>query len=204
MDLFAWFRKRRPDPGPGRACGLHRRQCRVPDAEGTLRIFARARRALPKVLFREPEFQAAIETARWRAFPLGLAMVAEMVEGVLRAHVGEQRRAAHEALSDIVLDVFDRYPVPAALGADEWREHRAELARRLQLAGLHAPKRAMDIPEQWAQTYFDLMPIHEKLRSRDFPTTRNYLRVAMCNIHDEFSERLDVPAVTSSLSGATV
>ena len=59
----------------------------------------------------------------------------------------------------------------------------------------------MDIPEQWAQTYFDLMPIHEKLRGRDFPTTRNYLRVTMCNIHDEFSERLDVPAVMSALSG---
>ena len=57
----------------------------------------------------------------------------------------------------------------------------------------------MDIPEQWAQTYFDLMPIHEKLRARDFPTTRNYLRVSLCNIHDEFVERLDVPAVMASL-----
>lgn len=154
-----------------------------------------------KVLFREPEFHAAVEVSRWRAYPLGLAMVGEMVEGILREHVGEQRRAMHEAVSEIVLDVFDRYPVPTALSADEWREHRAELAHRLQLAGMHAPKRAMDIPEQWAQTYFDLMPIHEKLRVRDFPTTRNYLRVAMCNIHDEFSERLDVPAVVSSLSG---
>ena len=38
-----------------------------------------------KVLFREPEFQAAVEESRWRAYPLGLAMVAELVEGVLRA-----------------------------------------------------------------------------------------------------------------------
>ena len=46
------------------------------------------------------------------------------------------------------------------------------------------------------------MPIHEKLRTRDFPTTRNYLRVAMCNIHDEFVDRLDPPAVAASLSSA--
>lgn len=151
-----------------------------------------------KVLFREAGFHAAVEVSRWRAYPLGLAIVGEMVEGVLRGHVGE-RQAAREALSEIVLNIFDRYPVPAALGEEEWRGHRAELARRLQLVGLHPPKRVIDIPQQWAQTYFDLMPIHEKLRARDFPTTRNYLRVALCNIHDEFVDRLDARAVGDAL-----
>ena len=36
-----------------------------------------------KVLFREPEFQTAADHSRWRAYPLGLAMVSELVEGVL-------------------------------------------------------------------------------------------------------------------------
>ncbi len=93
---------------------------------------------------------------------------------------------------------------PAALGAAEWRDLRAELAHRLQLIGLHPPKRVIDIPEQWAQTYFDLMPIHEKLRGRDFPTTRNYLRVTMCNIHEEFVDRLDAAAVSASFERADV
>ena len=126
-----------------------------------------------------------------------------MVEGVLRPHLGE-RHAALEAISDITLDIFDRYPIPAALGDEKWRELRAELAHRLQLIGLHPPKRVIDVPEQWAQTYFDLLPIHEKLRARDFPTTRNYLRVSLCNIHDEFVERLDILAVTASLFRAEV
>ena len=43
------------------------------------------------------------------------------------------------------------------------------------------------------------MPIHEKLRGRDFPTTRNYLRVTMCNIHDEFIDRLDASALAETL-----
>jgi hypothetical protein len=154
-----------------------------------------------KVLFREPEFQAAVEVSRWRAYPLGLAMVAEMAEGVLRPHFSK-RQAALEAVSALTLGVFDRYPVPAVLGAAEWRERRAELAHRLELVGLHPPKRVIDIPEQWAQTYFDMMPIHEKLRSRDFPTTRNYLRVTLCNVHDEFTKRLDLAAVTTSLARA--
>jgi hypothetical protein len=204
MGLFDWFRKRPPIRDRAALAEFIDGNAAFLMQKG-LYEYSRARAGhYSKVLFREPGFQAAIETARWRAYPLGLAMVAEMVEGVLRAHAGEERRALHESLGDIVLDVFDRYPVPAALGAPAWHEHRAELIRRLQLAGLHAPKRAMDIPEQWAQTYFDLMPIHEKLRTRDFPTTRNYLRVSMCNIHDEFSDRLDAPAVMASLSGATV
>src|ERR1041384_8674337 len=64
-----------------------------------------------KVLFREPEFHAAVEVARWRAYPLGLAMVAELVEGVLRGHAGD-RHAALASLSTLVLGVFDRYAIP--------------------------------------------------------------------------------------------
>jgi hypothetical protein len=43
------------------------------------------------------------------------------------------------------------------------------------------------------------MPIHEKLRARDFPTIRNYLKVTLCNIHDEFTRRMDGPALVAAL-----
>jgi len=151
-----------------------------------------------KVLFRESGFQTAVEQSRWRAYPLGLAMVAELVEGVLRPY-GAERHRQLDALISVVLAVFDRYPVPAALGEQAWREARAELVRRLQLIGLHAPKRAFDICEPWTDTYFNLMPIHEKLRASEYPTIRNYLRVTLCNIHDEFTKRLDAPAVAAAL-----
>ena len=45
-----------------------------------------------KVLFAEQEFPTSVERARWQAFPLGLAMVGEMVEGVLHPGAGMQRR----------------------------------------------------------------------------------------------------------------
>jgi len=152
-----------------------------------------------KVLFREQAFLDAVEQSRWRVYPLGLAMVGELVAGILRPHSEAGQREQIEALSALVLSVFDRYPIPAGLGAQAWRELRAELARRLALAGLHPPKLAKDIPEQFAKSYFDMMPIHEKLRGRDFPTTRNYLRVTMINIHDELTKRIDAPAVAASL-----
>ena len=97
-----------------------------------------------KVMFRERGFQQAVEHSRWTAYPLGLAMVGELVEGILRPHAVDRRQQL-DALSAIVLSVFDRYPVPAPLGETAWREARTELARRLQLVGLHPPKRAMDM-----------------------------------------------------------
>ncbi len=36
-----------------------------------------------KVLFAEKEFAQSVEYARWQAYPLGLSMVGEMIEGVL-------------------------------------------------------------------------------------------------------------------------
>ena len=152
-----------------------------------------------KVLFTEPEFHEAVERSRWRAYPLGLAMVAEVAEGVLRSHSGARWHREFDALVAIALSVFDRYPVPNSLGEPLWRELRVDLDRRLRRIGEHPPKRAMDIPEPFAKLYFDLLPIHEKLRGRDYPTTHNYLKVTLCNIHDELTKRMDTYAVLSSL-----
>ena len=80
------------------------------------------------------------------------------------------------------------------------RKLRADLDRHLKQMGLHPPKWAKDIPEPFWERYFDLMPIHEKLRTRDAPTTRNYLRVTMINIHDELTKRMDTAAVIGALS----
>jgi hypothetical protein len=154
-----------------------------------------------KVLFREPEFQTAADSSRWRAYPLGLAMVTELVEGVLRPHV-DDRRAALDSLNSISLSVFDHYPPPAALGAETWSQLRGELAHNLDLIGIHAVKAAKDIPIPFAERYFELMPIHEKLRASEFPTITNYLRVTMCNIHEEFSTRIDAPTLAQAVRAA--
>jgi hypothetical protein len=156
-----------------------------------------------KVLFKEPGFHAAVEQSRWRAYPLGLAMVAEVADNVLRPKGNGEQRRHIEALADVVLSVFDRYPVPAAIPQQDWLDLRADLDRRLRQIGLHPPKRAMDIPEPYAQLYFDLMPIHEKLRGRDFETTHNYLKVTLCNIHEELTNRMDAGAM-AVLLGASV
>ena len=55
----------------------------------------------------------------------------------------------------------------------------------------------------WSKAHWLLLApierLHEKLRGRDFPTVRNYLRVTLCNIHDEFAKRMDAPALAGLL-----
>jgi hypothetical protein len=162
--------------------------------------YSRARAGpFAKMLLVEEDFKALADEARWRAYPLGLAMVGEVIEGILRPYGGERSEQQREALTAVVLSVFDRYPTPGPIGAEGWGKMRDDLARRLAQVGLHQPKRAMDIPAPLAQDYFNLMPIHEKLRALDFPTLHNYLKITLCNIHDEFSKRVDAPALAEAL-----
>lgn len=164
--------------------------------------FSRARAGhYAKVLFTERPFLDAAEQSRWRAYPLGLAMVGEMVEGVLRPEAMQERSAISKEIADVVLAVFDRYAVPASLDEEAWRDARNALAHHLAVAASLPRKRVMDVPELFAKKYFALMPIHKKMRESDFPTMKNYLRVVLINIHDELTKRLDVDAVGGSLRG---
>jgi hypothetical protein len=70
-------------------------------------------------------------------------------------------------------------------------------SRAIHPAAAATARPATRVPEQYAQAHFDLLPIHEKLRGRDFPTTRNYPRVTMIQVHDVFMKRADVPAFES-------
>jgi hypothetical protein len=60
-------------------------------------------------------------------------------------------------------------------------------------------KRVIDIPEPFIESYFELMPIHERLRGRDFPTMHSYLKIVLCNVHDELTSRIDAPALARAL-----
>lgn len=151
------------------------------------------------VLFSEQSFLAEIEKSRWIAYPATLAMVTEAVEGVLRPAVGEQRQPLLEGMTAAALTAFDRYPVPTALDSGTWSGLRQTLGHDLALIGLHPVKRVMDVPARYLDRYVEAMPIHEKLKANDVPTIHNYLRTNLCNVHDVFVRRADVPALVAVL-----
>lgn len=155
-----------------------------------------------KSLLKKPEFVETVEHSRWSAYPLGLAMVGEMVDGVLRPHAEGQQRAVLDPLIALVLDVFDRYETPKPLGADVWRVARVELAGKLDQVGTHPPKRVIDIPEPYAERYFNMMPFDKELLTNDVPTTRNYLRLNLTHIRDEMVKRMDAADMAAKLKAS--
>ena len=125
-----------------------------------------------KVLFAEQEFADAVEQV---ALARLSARARHGRRSWSKACCGRMRGTAVQLLD--ALGRAGRSPsstairFPPSLGRGGLgRRCARELVRRLQLIGLHPPKRAIDIPEPFAEAYFDLMPIHEKLRGSDFPT----------------------------------
>jgi hypothetical protein len=150
----------------------------------------------------EPSFQKSVEHSRWQAFPLGLAMVGEMVEGVLRPHAGEDKRAHIDNLIDLLLSVFDRYTVPEPIGKEAWLDARSALALSLDQVSMHPPKRVIDIPEQYVTRYFEMMPIHEDMRSKDEGTTLGFLKLNLVHMHEELMKRMDAAAMAKQIRQA--
>jgi hypothetical protein len=153
------------------------------------------------ILFDDKVFLAELEKSRWLAFPVMLAMVGEVVEGVLRPAAGDRRAAILQSLTAAALAALDRYPAPPQVGTEDWAELRRALEHDFSLLSFHPVKRAMDIPARFVDRYVAAMPIHEKLRAKDTPTIHNYLKSNLCNVHDEFVRRADVTALVEVLSG---
>src|SRR5918998_815635 len=109
MGLFNMFRRRPPIRDlPALADFIDRNAAFL--VQKGIYEYSRARAGhYAKVLFSEPAFREAIEQSRWSAYPLGLAMVAEVVEGVLRGHAGGARRIDLETFCSLVLSIFARY-----------------------------------------------------------------------------------------------
>lgn len=164
--------------------------------------YARARAGpYSKVMMSEPEFIEAANRSRWQGYPLGLAMVGEMVEGVLAPQADGDRRALLDPLIRLVLSVFDRYPVPPLLTPEEWSEARAELALHLERLSTHPPKRVIDIPVPFVDRVFSLMPIHKELLTEDAPTSRGFLQLNLVQMQEELNRRMDVAAMAARLRG---
>jgi hypothetical protein len=199
MGIFDWFR--RPPPIADRAAlgdFLDSRAAFL--SQKSIFDYVRGR-AGPyfTLIMKEKPFLDLLEIARWKNYPYGLSIIAEMIHGVLLPET-RNRLALVAVLRETALQAFDRYPVPEALGAEFWGEARKALALRCDQIALHPPKPVMDIPIPFAQVYFDNMPIHERLREQDFELIRNQLRVNLLSMHRDFTRHANLDALAADLT----
>lgn len=149
-------------------------------------------------LVNEPAFKEAVDKARWSSYPLALSVVTEMVHNALLSSRANSRDLA-EALSKCTLEIFDRYPMPSAVGEDAWKASRVTLVQRLNGISLHPPKAVKDIPVSIAQSVFDNLPFDEFLRKNDFEMVSHHLRVNLVRMHEEFTQRAKVDSILAQL-----
>lgn len=199
MALFDFFRRSSPIRDVGQLADFIDERAAFLVQKG-IYDYARARSGpYSKTLLTESKFISDVNLSRWRAYPLGLAMVGEMVEGVLSPNAAADRRALLDPLSVLVLGVFDRHPVPEPIGGDAWVRARGELARKLDQIGTHPPKAVTDIPESYVAHYFDMMPFARELLTPDTPTMRAYLRLTLTHMRDDLARRMDAAEMAEKL-----
>lgn len=198
MGIFDWFR--RPPPIADRAALVDFLDSRAAFlSQKSIFDYVRGRSGpFFSQIIKEKEFNDRVNEARWRNYPYALSIVAEMVDGVLLPVTGKPAILA-AALKSAAFEVFDRYPVPAMLGDDYWKEARVELGSRIEGIALHPPKFVKDIPLPWADVFFNNMPIHEHLRKQDFELIRNQLRSNLINMHRDFTKVADLQALAGAL-----
>ena len=151
-------------------------------------------------LLAEPSFAAALDKACWEAYPIALTTVGTIVESLLRPHASENSLAVRFGLIAMILENFDRRPVPAAIGDVDWRAARADLERSLSDLARQRPKAADAVVQDHSSFYLAIMPLHPKLASDDFPALRNQLKFALLLIQEAFVQRADLPALAGELA----
>jgi hypothetical protein len=152
-------------------------------------------------LFKEPDFKAAVDVARWNGFAIALADIVEMVEGTLRPPARGREAELLDRLIAMAEAVIHRYPVPADEPSDFWVTQTVWLRGRLADIQLSSPKAVKDIPLGTARRMFDLMPIHKSLRGEDFVVVRNHLRSNLCRMSEEFGQRVEIdPLLAETLA----
>lgn len=149
-------------------------------------------------LITEPAFKDAVDKSRWQSYPLALSCVSEMVHGALLAGTKDARGLAG-ALSKAALEVFDRYPVPKAVGEEAWTASRVLLVQRLNGISLHPPKPVKDIVVPVAQQIYDNLPFDEALRKQDFMMVSHHLRVNLVRMYEDFTKRAQVGRIVAEL-----
>jgi hypothetical protein len=165
--------------------------------------YSRARSGhFAKVMLADKGFQGALNRSRWRAYPLGLAMIGETVEAVLVSQAGSDRRSALDPLIALVLSVYDRYSQPEGLATEEWNAGRDELKLHLERLSTHPPKRIIDIPVPFADRYFAMMPFDQPLLTPDAPTARGFMQLQLVSVHEQLQERMDAAEMVSQLRAA--
>lgn len=151
-------------------------------------------------LLADVRFAAALDKACWEGYPRALTMAGAVVEGLLRPQAGDNASAVQSGLIAIMLENFDRRPVPPAIGSVDWSAARADIERSLGDLARAQPKSVDALVRDQSSFYLAIMPLHAKLGTDDFPALRSQLNLSLAKFQAAFRQRADLAALTVELA----
>lgn len=148
-------------------------------------------------LEKEAAFRAALDRARWEAYPMVLSDVGIMVEGMLRQHLPDVARLR---LADWLTMTFaaclERYGPPRYRDAGAtWDEDVERFRRRLGQAQMAAPKPVHEVGGESGHALYRLMPIHPSLTRQDARMIGNNVKLRLARVYADLERDLDPAAV---------
>jgi hypothetical protein len=150
-------------------------------------------------LFGEEEFRRALSHSTWQAYAPALALVCEMVEAVLRPHVGIDRQSASRAIVAIARERYLAYPTPEGFTAAQWAEGFDLVARVIAERQGEAARPVRDMPREMARLVFAALPMHPSIVTNDADYIHNNLRMNLLRAHDDFLAVADLNALSRDL-----
>jgi hypothetical protein len=199
MALFGLFRRRAIRDPAALATFIDGQSLLL--SERIVQDYARSRAGSEAAaLLATPAFRAALEKARWEAYPRALSMAGELAEGLLRSHAAEKASAVLLALRALMLASFDRHATPPAIGEADWRGARGELERSLRGLAREHPRTLDAISEEHASYYLAIMPIDARLQPDDFASLRNQLKSSLAAIGERLAADADLRRLAEMLA----
>jgi hypothetical protein len=152
-------------------------------------------------LFKEMDFQAALERCRWEALSAVALDVAVVIEGFLRPHWTGPLPVLADRLAVLLGEGLTELGTPP-YRPDGWAGLVADTRERLALAQLGAPKPAYEVAVVGAERLFEVLPIHTNLRQHDREMVVNGVRFLMTRYADDLTTSLRPGALARDLASA--
>lgn len=149
-------------------------------------------------LFGEAEFQTALIRSTWMSYTPALAMLCEMVEGMLRPHAADPAEMRGR-LVRLATDIRDGLALPQEVEREAWSTQSGLVADRLAHAALAAPRPVRHLADPLARNVFQALPLHANLLTNDFDYIFNNLRMNLIRAHDDLEAVADPKRIADSL-----
>ncbi len=149
-------------------------------------------------LFGEADFQAALMRSTWMSYTPVLAMIVELVEGMLRSQAPDAAKL-RDRLVQMADELRSELALPTQVERADWANQSGLVRDRLAMAALAAPRPVRLLADPLARSVFDALPLHASLLTNDFDYIFNNLRMNLIRTHEDLAAIADAPRIIDSL-----